>query len=72
MAYDQSPLVVGVISPQNNYKLYYNEFMCPPARRKTMLTGENHEWMGTIIRFGFALLIIIIFAIPLIQYLSQP
>ena len=46
--------------------------MCPPARRKAMLTGENHEWMGTIIRFGFAVLIIIIFAIPLIQYLSQP
>ena len=36
-----------------------------------MLTGENHVWMGQIVRYGLAIFIIIVFALPLLQYIAR-
>jgi hypothetical protein len=36
-----------------------------------MLAGENREFVGYIVRVMLALLIIIIFALPLLQYMAR-
>lgn len=37
-----------------------------------MLTGENHLWIGFVARFVLAILIIVVFALPLLHYITQP
>ena len=36
-----------------------------------MLAGDHHEWIGFMARFALALVIIMILALPLLDYLTR-